>query len=174
MNKEINTNAFNIAIFDKNSIEWVSDREIMNLKIRSFLEYANNFAKRHILERGEYITLSEILGDFGIKVKDNQALAGWDTDNYDPSVPIFEYEYDEENDRYILNFVTCDETALLKHYEKDRMASIKKYCDYDASVLQDVYNDIWKIAAISSDHGNALMDIIGPDKYAEVMEKQGK
>lgn len=120
MNKEVNERAFNIAIFDKDSIEWVSDREIMNLKIRSFLEYANNFAKRHILERGEYIILSEILGDLGIKVKDNQALAGWDTDNYDPSVPIFEYEYDEENDRYILNFVTCDETALLKRYERSK------------------------------------------------------
>lgn len=169
MNKKVNEKSFNIAIFDKNSIYWVSDMDA-----NAYFIYSCIRLMEQRLMNGKVISLGNILNGLGISVQDNQMLAGWDSDNCDRTASICEIFMDNKNNRIVLNFVNCDETMLLKHYEKDRMASIKKYCDYDALVLQDVYNDIWKIAAISSDHGNTLMDIIDPDKYAEIMKKQGK
>ena len=39
----------------------------------------------------------------------------------------------------------------------------------DESTLE-VAHKIWNIAKISSDHGNALMDLIGEEAYCKVME----
>lgn len=138
MNKKFNERAFNIAIFDENSKLWRKPLDINKLsprfkesvtKMPLTPDYAlmleniiciSYFKLLHRINKGSYVPLYEILDLLGIPVKDNQVLAGWDTDNYDPLVPIFEYEYDEENDRYILNFVTCDETMLLKRYERSK------------------------------------------------------
>ena len=34
----------------------------------------------------------------------------------------------------------------------------------------EVAKKIWDIAKISPEHGNALMDLLGEDKYCEVMD----
>ena len=43
--------------------------------------------------------------------------------------------------------------------------------DYSEQVYNDVLCRIYNIAAISPKHGNALMDILGVEKYEEIIKK---
>lgn len=43
--------------------------------------------------------------------------------------------------------------------------------DYSEQTYNDVLCRIYNIAAISPKHGNALMDILGVEKYDEIIKK---
>lgn len=46
----------------------------------------------------------------------------------------------------------------------------EKKFTYEYYVNLDVANEIWKTCAISPEHGNAVMDIIGEEAYQRVMD----
>ena len=62
----------------------------------------------------------------------------------------------------------CEALGILD-YEK--MKDVVIYPKDNNSVIDEVYNLIWGIAKISPEHGNALMDILGDEKYEEVSLK---
>ena len=46
----------------------------------------------------------------------------------------------------------------------------KERLTYEDYVKLDVASEIWNICAISPEHGNAVMDIIGEEAYQRVMD----
>lgn len=59
----------------------------------------------------------------------------------------------------------CEALGILD-YEK--MKDVVIYPKDNSAVIDEVYNLIWCIAKLSPEHGNALMDILGDEKYTEI------